>query len=133
MAPIVLVVDDEADITAIATEVLSEAGCCAIPAKDGKEALDILRHFRVDVLLTDMRMPRPDCWDLLEAVRLATEPPTAIVMTACITDLLHREATSRGAAVVLSKPFSRTELVAAVTEAAQVNRARRDAAHVATI
>jgi DNA-binding response OmpR family regulator len=132
MAPIVLVVDDETHITALATEILSEAGCCAIPAKDGKHALEILQDFRVDVLLTDMRMPRPDCWDLLEAVRGTSAPPAAIVMTACITDLLHQEAKLRGAAV-LHKPFARTELVAAVTEAAQVNRDRRDAVHVATI
>ena len=126
-APIVLVVDDEPDVASLAAEFLIQAGCCVVPAKTGTDALQILRDFRVDVMLTDMRMPRPDCWDLLEAVRRTSPSTAAIVMTGCATEILHREAESRGAVGVLSKPFSRGDLITAVMQAADGRRQRRKA------
>ena len=127
--PVVLVVDDEPEMTSLAMELLADAGCCVIPANGGEEAVRILQDRRVDVLLTDMRMPRPDCWDLLEELRRTNATTETVVMTGCGTEILHREAELRGAAAVLQKPFTGRQLVGAVNHAAdRVYRA--EAAHV---
>ena len=121
--PVVLVVDDDEEVASLAVEFLTGAGYRVVPAKDGTEALLFLHDFRADVIVTDMRMPRPDCWDLLAALQATNAPTQIIVMTGSVTELLHREAIERGANAVLQKPFSRTQLVNAVTLA--VSRRQR--------
>jgi CheY-like chemotaxis protein len=54
----VLVVDDEAPIRMLVTEVLEEAGYASIEAVDGETALKVLRsQARLDLLVTDVGLP----------------------------------------------------------------------------
>ena len=81
-APTVLVVDDETSIQQALSKVLRKEGLQVRTAKNGKQALDILRHHPVHVMITDLRMPGMSGTDLLKAAKAITPEVEVIVMTA---------------------------------------------------
>jgi CheY-like chemotaxis protein len=68
----VLVVDDEEDILATLTELVEMAGCSAIVAKNGAEALKLLRERQPCLIILDLLMPVMSGNELLAI--LASEP-----------------------------------------------------------
>ena len=127
--PTVLVVDDEPRIVTLLAQFLAGTSCTVVEAADGETALNTLAEVPVDVVVADMRMPRPDCWDILEHIDRARRPTQVVVITGCGTSLLHREAEARGASAVLEKPCDGATLVRAVNDAvgrAQAARRRAD-------
>ncbi|MEZ4409839.1 MAG: sigma-54 dependent transcriptional regulator [Polyangiales bacterium] len=75
----ILVVDDEEDLRAFCEATLKGVGHDVSTAADGVEALEALERRRVDLVLTDLRMPRLDGEALLRQVR-ATWPDIAVVV-----------------------------------------------------
>jgi two-component system, cell cycle sensor histidine kinase and response regulator CckA len=66
----ILLADDEPMVRRLASRVLTEAGFDVLEAADGVEALEIFgRGVRIDLLLTDVQMPRGDGVMLSAAVR----------------------------------------------------------------
>jgi DNA-binding NtrC family response regulator len=78
----VLVVDDEADQRQYLAEVVASWGHDVSQAADGKDALQILSSSLVDVLITDLIMPRMDGFELLRTLGSEDRLPPSIVMTA---------------------------------------------------
>jgi DNA-binding NtrC family response regulator len=78
----VLVVDDEADHRQHLAAVIASWGNEVKQAVDGKEALQVLSSFVVDVLVTDLIMPRLDGFELLRTLNSEDRLPPSIVMTA---------------------------------------------------
>lgn len=66
----VLVVDDEAAIRRALGATLLAAGYGVLEAGDGRDALDLLETERVDVVISDVRMPRMDGLELAETLRV---------------------------------------------------------------
>lgn len=79
--PSILVVDDDRATRHLLSRVLRRAGFTAGVAKDGVEALKILRTRRFDVLLLDVWMPRMNGLDLLARLRARKAPPRVVVLT----------------------------------------------------
>src|ERR1700732_1579534 len=77
----VLVVDDEADHLQYLAAVIAGWGHEVSQAADGKEALQVLSTASVDVLVTDLIMPRVDGFELLKTLGAEDRLPPAIVMT----------------------------------------------------
>ena len=123
--PTVLVVDDEPRIVTLLAQFLAGTSCTVVEAVDGESVLTTLAEVPVDVVVADMRMPRPDCWDILEEINRARRPTQVVVITGCGTTMLHREAQARGASAVLEKPFDGATLVRAVNHAVSRAQARR--------
>jgi CheY-like chemotaxis protein len=63
----VLVVEDEPLLRMVVVEVLSDAGHAVLEAGDGIEALEILGKSAIDLLITDIQMPRMNGYQLVEA------------------------------------------------------------------
>lgn len=63
----ILVVEDDPDALEILTWLLESAGHRVLPARDGSQALDVLRTSGADVVLLDMRMPGMDGWQFRES------------------------------------------------------------------
>lgn len=64
----ILVVEDNDMVRVITTQVLTTAGYAVLTAADGIEALEILEHTPVPIVLADLRMPRMDGHALARAV-----------------------------------------------------------------
>ncbi len=67
--PTLLVVDDEASNLESLERIFAREGLTVLAAKDGKDALEVVRKQRVDVVLTDLMMPGISGVDLLKAVK----------------------------------------------------------------
>jgi DNA-binding response OmpR family regulator len=67
---IILVVDDAPDLLRNIAEMLQESGYQVLTASDGSEALQVLRARPVDLILTDIAMPKLNGYQLYEQVRL---------------------------------------------------------------
>src|SRR6188472_979016 len=66
----ILVVDDNRDMVGTTCEVLALLGYAAIPAYSAREACDVLDEARnIDLVLSDIRMPDVDGFDLLRVLR----------------------------------------------------------------
>ncbi len=111
--PRILIADDEQSMREWLRILFQRDGFDVLLAEDGEQARQILRREFVDVVLTDIRMPRVDGLALLEDVR--TQAPDTIVcmMTAHWTRDSEEWATARrlGAAALLEKPFRDVTLV----------------------
>jgi DNA-binding NtrC family response regulator len=113
----VLVVDDRAEMAEMIADDLNDRGYEATAVTSGEEALHILRTQRVDVLVTDLRMPGVDGFDVVR-VSVELDPSrTIILMTAYGTLDTALEATGRGIFQYMIKPF-RLDALARVLEQA---------------
>ena len=114
-APLVLIADDEDIVRSFAAQCLSAEGYRTLTAPDGVVALAILRALPapVDLLLTDIRMPRMTGDELaLEATRAGLAPRVLF-----ITGYDLRPEKTQMLGPVLGKPFKGKELVLAVRAA----------------
>src|SRR4051812_49230464 len=78
----ILVVDDELEHRQYLADVIRGFGHDVLEAGDGQEALSVLADSLVDVLITDLMMPRMDGFELLRTLGADGRLPPAIVMTA---------------------------------------------------
>jgi len=111
-----LVVDDSPSVRRLTGAVFERQGWQTRPARDGMEALDVLRDWRPDAVVTDIEMPRMDGFELLAILR--RQPETAELPVVIVTSRAgekHREK-ARGLAVngYLVKPFREDDLLATV-------------------
>jgi DNA-binding NtrC family response regulator len=102
--PNVLIVDDEEDIRNMIAFEFELKGYNVIEAADGIEAMDRLKSTPVDLVVSDVRMPRGDGKSLLTKIQAMSEQPP-IVMISGYTDLAASEALNLGASRFVSKPF----------------------------
>jgi CheY-like chemotaxis protein len=109
----ILVVDDELVFRSAVNTILREAGFHVIEARDGLEAYEIVRAIgtTVELLLTDLLMPRMDGLSLVESVRELYPKMPVLLMTG------SRLENRPGSYAVLNKPIGRDALLQAVRSA----------------
>ena len=83
-------------------------------AHSGAEALALLRHSPVDVLLLDLRMPKMSGIDTLHAIRQLSSPPHVIILSSFEFEEEIYRAVEAGAEGYLLKDTSRTEIIRAI-------------------
>jgi len=118
----IMIVDDEKNYPLILSAILEEEGFESLTANSGREALDILKHSDVDLVLTDMKMPSMDGIELLEHVKTADPELPVIMMTAHGTVDKAVEAMQKGAYSYVLKPFDNERLVLFVNKAIAMYR-----------
>ena len=103
--PRVLVVDDEASIRDLLSKTLALADYEVDVVPDGRAALERMRLFGYDLLITDLKMPGIDGLAVIhEARRLNSDLPV-IIITGYSTEAAAIEAANLGVAGYLTKPF----------------------------
>jgi two-component system response regulator HydG len=115
--PTLLVVDDEASNLESLERIFAREGLAVLTAKDGKDALEIVRKRRVDVVLTDLMMPGISGVDVLKAVKQLSPETETVVMTAYGTVEAAVEAMREGAYDFVTKPLKRAHVVRVVAKA----------------
>ena len=107
----VLVVDDERSMRELLSIVLRRDGYDVLIAEDGAAAVELLKRERVDILITDIRMPQMNGVDLLREAKRIAPDIVSIVMTAFASTETAVEALRLGAADYVHKsPNAATEL-----------------------
>src|SRR5690606_19064729 len=114
--PTVLIADDEPSIRRTLREILEYEGYDVEEAADGEEALDKARSGEVDLLLLDIKMPKRDGMEVLQALNEdGAGPPLPVVMISGHgTVETAVEATRLGAADFLEKPPDLNRLLVTV-------------------
>jgi CheY-like chemotaxis protein len=114
----VLVVEDEELLRVVLCRQLMNAGYAAVEARDGREALKLLRGERAFALvLTDMIMPVMDGAELVLEIRRRWPELRILAMSAYTPAELFRFGIPHVDGPFLRKPFSPAELVTAVGDA----------------
>jgi len=109
----ILVVDDEPQITRVLKTTLSSHGYGTRTASDGDEAVQMMKEWSPDLLITDLRMPNMDGLELCRQVRATSQIPI-IVLSVRGEERIKVEALDAGADDYVTKPFSTNELLARV-------------------
>jgi two-component system response regulator PilR (NtrC family) len=112
-APRILIVDDEQSMREWMRILFQRDGFDVLVAEDGVVARDFVGREYIDVVLTDIRMPRMDGLELLKAIRDIAPDVVVIMMTAHFTrdSSEWKRARDSGAAALLEKPFRDINLV----------------------
>ncbi|MGH2934685.1 MAG: response regulator transcription factor [Gaiellaceae bacterium] len=115
LRPRVLVVDDDAAVRGVLSNVLADEGFEVVgAAADGAEAVELARSLRPDTILLDVRMPGVDGIEAARRIR-ALDPGVRLVMLSAYDDpTLLREAADAGASRFLVKGCPLPDLVEAV-------------------
>src|SRR6266849_5382947 len=112
----ILVVDDEPQIARVLKTTLSSHGYGTRTAADGDEAVQMMKSWSPDLLITDLRMPNMDGLELCRHVRANSQIPI-IVLSVRGEERIKEEALDAGADDYVTKPFSTNELLARVRAA----------------
>jgi DNA-binding response OmpR family regulator len=118
MNPKILVADDEPNIVISLEYLLKREGYTVVIARDGEEALDVIRREQPDLVLLDVMMPKKTGFEVCQAVRTDDElQATKILMlTAKGRDTDVAKGMALGADAYMTKPFSTRELVQKVAQ-----------------
>ena len=123
----VLVVDDKENMLNLLQRIL-EKDFQVQPARDGREALAHLAAGSFDVVLSDIRMPGPDGFEVLAHVKQVAPDTEVILMTAHGSIANAVEAIKRGAYDYLEKPFDPDEAALKVARALEHKRLKEETA-----
>ncbi len=121
----ILVVDDVADTLEVLQRNLSAVGYKVYTAPSVAEAIGILEATPVDLVITDLKMPKISGLDLVRHVRENMKDTEIIMITGYATISGAVEAVKSGAEEYLPKPFTDEELFSAVKRALDKLRARQ--------
>ena len=83
-----------------------------IEAVDGKDAIDALMEYKVDLIISELQMPKVSGLDLLKAMsnHSTLKNIPCIILTSDISDDSFKEAMKTGAVDYIKKPFTSSEL-----------------------
>jgi PAS domain S-box-containing protein len=118
----ILVVDDDQDSLDLASAILSGAGGVVTTSRSAAEALDLVRHGRPDVLISDIEMPGEDGYALIRKVRAldrssgGATPAVALTAYGRVEDRLRT--ISAGYSMHVPKPVQPAELTTIVASLA---------------
>jgi len=107
----ILVVDDEANIIALARMYLEKEGYRVESALDGAEAIRKVDERQPTLMVLDLMLPEVDGWEVCRRVRANSDLPI-IMLTARDDDVDKIVGLELGADDYLTKPFNPRELVA---------------------
>ncbi|MCA1944457.1 MAG: sigma-54 dependent transcriptional regulator [Desulfovibrio sp.] len=125
MSTNILCLDDEPNYLLILEAMLSDAGYSVTALSDPETALAYLDESDVDVIITDMKMPKMTGQDVLEHVKKAHPHIPVMIMTAFGSIEAAVVAMKIGAFDYITKPFSNEELLLSVSKAMKMSAAQR--------
>ncbi len=111
----ILIVDDEEIIREFLLEVLGEDYQISV-ACDGDEAIARIKERKFDLIITDLKMPRVSGEEVVKFARQMDPDYQVVVISGYSTLFSVSESANSGASAFLSKPFSISDLMKAVTE-----------------
>ena len=116
----ILLVDDEELLRAGVQEMLEMSGYRVITATNGHEAMACLKQHAIDLVITDLVMPKMDGVDFVEQLRQIWPDVPVIVVSGSTRNIMQRYGIESiqvpGADASLSKPFKGVDLMSQIKE-----------------
>lgn len=122
----ILVVDDEEHIRQLCLEILGGKGYHTEVCADPRDAIERLRRSKYDLLLVDIKMPQMNGFELLGLVKEISHDITVVMITGYATIENAINSLKLGAHGFVLKPFTSHELIQAVEDALDRNRALKE-------
>lgn len=113
---LILVVDDEEHAREGLSKILTREGYGVETAANGKEAIDVIKHKSFDLVITDMRMPLMDGFEVLREIKKMDDSVGVIMITAYGEVESYLEAMNLGAFEYINKPVRVNELKRVITK-----------------
>lgn len=110
----VLIVDDEENVSNLLNKVLIKEKYNTYTAMDGEEALDIINKHRIDIVISDIKMPKMSGIELLGKIKEIDSSINVIMITAFATLETAIDALRMGAKDYITKPFNLDEIISSV-------------------
>jgi DNA-binding NtrC family response regulator len=117
-----LVLDDDVRMGQLIGDILKQERMTALVTDDGREALRILDHRNIDLVITDLKMPHVDGMQILEHARTANPASVVIIITGYGSIESAIEAVRRGAYDYIEKPFEPDAFMALIRRAKEYIR-----------
>ena len=112
----ILIVDDEAQIVRVLSMACTAQGYRVKSASDGESALNVLKSWAADLVITDLSMPKMDGVELCRAIRKQSNI-SILVLSVRNQEKIKVEALDAGADDYVTKPFQIDELLARIRAA----------------
>jgi DNA-binding response OmpR family regulator len=114
----ILIVDDEPDVVVPIQFLMEQQGYSVMAAYRGEDALDLIYHYKPDLVLLDIMLPGIDGWEVCEIIRLNQNyrDIKIVFLTAKGRDEDIAKGLALGADAYITKPFSNAVLVATVNK-----------------
>ncbi|MDO9083002.1 MAG: sigma-54 dependent transcriptional regulator, partial [Humidesulfovibrio sp.] len=126
----ILILDDEQNYLLVLDAILSDAGYKVTTLSDPEMGLAFLEESEVDVVVTDMKMPKLTGKEVLDHVKKHYSYIPVLIMTAFGSIEAAVEAMRTGAFDYITKPFSNEELLLSISKAMQFARAQQENRHL---
>ena len=110
LKPSVLIVDDEKAARYGIKKILQKDNYIVYEAKDGPDALQMIKTLRPALVLLDINMPQLDGMKTLEMINTIKNPPLVVIVTAYGSEKIAVEAMKKGAYDYIAKPYEIDEL-----------------------
>ena len=111
-----LIVDDQFGIRILLTEIFQKEGYRIFQASNGKKALEIVKKYKPDLVLLDIKIPGMDGIEILKRLMKIDPNMKVIIMTAYGELNMIQEAMDLGAITYFTKPFDIDDLREAVAK-----------------
>jgi DNA-binding NtrC family response regulator len=118
----ILVIEDKESMRAMLKQTLEADGYQVLLAQDGAEGIRKLADERIGLVLTDLKLPKKDGFEVLKAVKQDSPLVPVIVMTAFGTIEIAVRAVKDGAYDFLTKPFDTNHLLLLIKRALDATR-----------
>ncbi|HTA77290.1 MAG TPA: sigma-54 dependent transcriptional regulator [bacterium] len=113
----ILLVDDKSSMRKVLRQTLEGEGNTILEAEDGEKALEMIKAKHVDLIISDIKMPKLDGMSLLKMIKELDNEIVVIIMTAYATIETAVEAMKLGAYDYITKPFSTEQVKITVDKA----------------
>jgi DNA-binding NtrC family response regulator len=124
--PAILIVEDEPKMRRLLELNLGEEGFTTHSAADAETGLKLLNTERIDLVVTDFRLPGMSGLEFLQAVKRVNASLPVVVMTAYGTVESAVEAMKEGASDYVLKPFSLVEMVLVIRKELDAHKLREE-------
>ena len=121
----ILIIDDEKNYLLVLQTLLEDEGYAVTPINDPETALAFLSESEVDVVVTDMKMPKISGQEVLQRVKKSWPHIPVLIMTAFGSIDSAVEVMKYGAFDYITKPFANDELLLSIGNAAELSHAHR--------
>ena len=110
----VLVVDDDLDLRELMSSIFEDQGFTVLSADSGVSAFELVKVNKIDIVISDMRMPGGDGLSLLEKIRAYDPEIPVVIFVTGYSDVSVTDCITKGAKTVFQKPFNQKDLINSV-------------------